>query len=441
MGSEEESYWEYVENANANAELFKDLKEEGWNTRLYTSEKYIKGVPASLVNNARENQEYVIKSKPEFAGKLYQLSFFYISPQFFKEKLFFYSGDFAKLCGLEDSRYEAYDIVNEPLFYQEFEKQSLKATKEENVFVLYHLFGIHGPYTINENVEYVEKGTSRKKQILGCMRILQEYFDEMKKLGLYDTSTIIITGDHGGRELFQNPAVLIKRPYEKDINTKNDAPLTFNNLYNTFLSLTVGKNVGEDMYADVDNEYRVHVAHQILENDIFGDNTKGYNTYLIPRYARDFDNIILKDSRYKKYKYELGEKILFANNQNEITMYAVKGVSGAEPNYVWTDGKEAVFRFETGKEISSDLELKLEHNGCFEGQTVTVIVNESEIEKFFVTEAGTLDVVIPNEYVKDGNIELKLLLPDAHKPNIGVDPEKLRELGIAIVSVEIKERE
>jgi len=33
----------------------------------------------------------------------------------------------------------------------------------------------------------------------GCMRLIYEYMEEMKRLGVYEDATIVITGDHPGR--------------------------------------------------------------------------------------------------------------------------------------------------------------------------------------------------------------------------------------------------
>ena len=54
---------------------------------------------------------------------------------------------------------------------------------------------------MNAQAQYVENGVSAVEQTKGCFFILNEYFRQMKELGIYKESTIIITGDHAEHQM------------------------------------------------------------------------------------------------------------------------------------------------------------------------------------------------------------------------------------------------
>ena len=61
--------------------------------------------------------------------------------------------------------------------------------REEKGFKFIHMFGAHNPYTINENVEKIPEGVQGWQQWVGCVKIVYEYINQMKELGIYDSST------------------------------------------------------------------------------------------------------------------------------------------------------------------------------------------------------------------------------------------------------------
>jgi len=72
----------------------------------------------------------------------------------------------------------------------------LSADEEQNVFSFVHLLASHNPYGYNENLKKT-KNSNEISQTRGAFKILQEYFNQMKALGIYDDATIIVMADHG----------------------------------------------------------------------------------------------------------------------------------------------------------------------------------------------------------------------------------------------------
>jgi len=68
--------------------------------------------------------------------------------------------------------------------------------KYSSAYRFYHMYGSHPGATVNENAEY-EKGVTLPQALRGDMKIIKTYLQQLKDLGVYDNSTIIITADHG----------------------------------------------------------------------------------------------------------------------------------------------------------------------------------------------------------------------------------------------------
>lgn len=83
-------------------------------------------------------------------------------------------------------------------FYNRLKEYGLKVADDSDAdfFKIIHLEGAHTPYTMNENAERVDVSTL-VAQIIGTLRIVSEYVDQLKALGVYEDTTIIVTADHG----------------------------------------------------------------------------------------------------------------------------------------------------------------------------------------------------------------------------------------------------
>ena len=90
-------------------------------------------------------------------------------------------------------------LLDDPTYYQDLTSHGLSAddTGEKGAFRIIHLEGSHFPYNMDENAQAVDEGVSAEQQRLGALKIVSEYLRQMKELGVYDQSTIIITADHG----------------------------------------------------------------------------------------------------------------------------------------------------------------------------------------------------------------------------------------------------
>ncbi len=298
---ETESLDQYYKRAYEASDLFSDFRSNGFGVNLYTSYMYLNHVDVSQVDNmAAANMRIV---EPIWYLKhIYKLTAYYAAPYILKGRLYFYSGVFDD--GIEVKSIKSEENVEEyriddPAFYRDFVSEGISLTDDKKIFVLYHLFGAHGPYNMDENAQYIEQSAELgDQQIAGVFKIITEYLDAMKKKGVYDNSTIIITADHGGAELYQNPAVYIKRKGETHSELVVDSsPITFRNVRATFVSTLpeeVKNRYGEDAFCGVTSlkEKRVLTADSVLMNNIGLEQSKNaYCRFWIGDPATDLTQI------------------------------------------------------------------------------------------------------------------------------------------------------
>ena len=130
-------------------------------------------------------------------------------------------------------------------FRTRLQAEGISLNDSEHTAVWYHLNGAHEPFVVDETGALAAEGTvTREQQCRGYFRMLSEYFDELKALGLYDDATIIISTDHGHYECFQ--ALFMIKPAGQTGTelTVNHAPVSQEDILPTILDL-----LGQD-YAD-----------------------------------------------------------------------------------------------------------------------------------------------------------------------------------------------
>ena len=199
---------DYLEKAWAGRNIIDILRENGYNTTLLLG-KLSTFRRFSHLNNRADNltalKESDVRIKhPEIVKTTLNISFGRAAPSFFKD-IFFTRFD----AGFSNEFFEWPDDVLTPAinnsadinYYNRLKTTGLYIQDERNTFTVAHLNCAHdGGYRYNQETDTVEfyKGGD---SIRGCFAILNEYFTQMKKLDVYDNSTIIIVADHGSRPL------------------------------------------------------------------------------------------------------------------------------------------------------------------------------------------------------------------------------------------------
>lgn len=293
-------YMEYVDNAHANSTFIEDIKAAGTDIRLFTSSNYISANVRENIDNFTTYDSNSL-SALNVGGLIKQsvkISAYRGAPYLVKAR-FQYTADVvnSKILVLP-ADYSVYE--DDYKFYQDLQAQGVTVNEAyDGAFRFYHMWGTHPGYKINENVE-LNPGDF-EDALRGDIKIIEEYIAQMKEQGIYDSSTIIITADHGSSAAsddlllpFETRPIMLVKPAGADsempIQT-SDAPVCHEDLFATVM-IGVGGDAtdyGTPIYdIEEDAQRDRYYYHTALYSDEDGE--VALREYLIQGDARDFAN-------------------------------------------------------------------------------------------------------------------------------------------------------
>lgn len=356
-------------------------------------------------------------------------------------------------------------------FIRAFEKYAAIGSGKKAEFKYYHLRGAHWPLQINEVYEYIENmpGTreSYVSQSRGVLTLLKRIFGKLKSLGLYDSSEIIVIGDHGSHGIIpadirgdenaddyishkvlasSRPLFLYKKSGAEMPLLFSDAPahlddvvcllsnqsaefrcdgrglfLSSNAIKRTFLYYDWTKE-----YGDWSREYMPPMHEYIVRGDV-RDISAWHSAYI--EYAK---GNVRKLPRAVPYK--VGNIISFSLGGN-AKQYTRRGWSDPEPTHRWTDAPEAAMRIELQSTKGNDLLLRMDASAYLGGgiphQDIAVVVNGSQVAVWQVAGWNWYEAHIPAGVVEDGVMEVVFVISDPTAPCEVSDSKDCRKLGIA----------
>lgn len=248
-------------NSKRNNTFYSRLKEQGYIANFYTNELTVlpdeanQSAIGKVANLVETECDYKIDNKI-MLDLFMNASLYRFAPLKFKYDLAFVAGDYKNAYRIINNSNDAVNDTieldmktNNAEFYQALLKNGLKTDDSSNYYILQHLEGVHPPYRINEKGEAVENATLQQTE-RGCWLYVQEYLNQLKKLGVYDDATIIITADHGLHNKIHDaqPIFFIKTPDETHEQYEvTSAPISFTDIMPTVMYLAGGK------YSDLGN--------------------------------------------------------------------------------------------------------------------------------------------------------------------------------------------
>lgn len=189
---------EYFKKAYTTSPFLKDLKSNGYDINIY-ADRYYEYSDAECFKDTVSNATKINGYTPDKTNILkYLLSLSDARTIACKMPTLLFrqtaSGTVLTLSKLnsEDKIYHDDDAK----LYKNLKSSGLHYTNSDKNYTFIYLHGTHSPYTLDADAQRVESSTS-KEQTMGSFKIIADYIDQMKKLGVYDNSTIVITGDHG----------------------------------------------------------------------------------------------------------------------------------------------------------------------------------------------------------------------------------------------------
>ncbi len=420
---------EYNEEVWLNAPPFYNfLHENDYDIRFFSDNKSIIGSTDGIADNYTITVKNHIGSYAAFGSRLYKLVCFYLSPQFAKQFFWTSTDDITQAVISDNSSYRKDNFQ----FYEDFKAAGGLTADYDKTFRLYHLYGVHMPYNLDENIEKIdeEQGTEQK-QLRGVLKEITLYINELKRLKIYDKSAIVITGDHGRHEddnPESNPAFLIKMPGESHKLEHNSSPVHFRNLHATLASTITddysfyGPSI-YDITSSSDVE-RLHTINRGIRNrnyvDDEWDDSYSCCRLIVPDEILNLDKYVAWDPfNINRIQYTLGDDIDFTDSKNKYISqlnYRLYKENGAA-----TASNELSICFDLQDYKKGSLSLHFTYDKIYnDEQNIRIYANGAHVGN--ITCAGEnsgIDniLTIPSKHIKDNELVIRMVFPNAVTPN------------------------
>ena len=226
-------------------DFYKKMHNQGYKVRLYTDNDRYSGDADNMIgkidNVVKCHSEYITDKIPTYLSML-KLSMYRYCPEFMKST--FYIADSIEInkhtkstnpvdnLDLSDwntvsNTSKDFGICYLNADYYKSLAEGLTPVSDEKLCIFQHIYGMHDPFMGIENNNALISINSSDIAVNSCMTILEEYIEQLKKIGVYDNSTIILTADHGMHEnLNQSQPIMLIKPAgtTKNSMTINTAP-------------------------------------------------------------------------------------------------------------------------------------------------------------------------------------------------------------------------
>ncbi len=215
------SYDEYFYNAYAHGTFLSDVSDAGYTIGIYSDSTGMNdedpSVRQEIVDQTLNVRHIDIPVDPlGTMGILAQCALYRDAPWLLKPWFWYYTDelnsamvantvpldDEGNLVSADADAGEGPTVyrMDDAGYYRKLQEHglSLDDEGEAGAFRFIHLTGPHYPYVLDEDASYVGDGNSSLvQQARGSLAIVAEYLEQMRELGVYDSSTIIVTADHG----------------------------------------------------------------------------------------------------------------------------------------------------------------------------------------------------------------------------------------------------
>lgn len=425
-------YAGFIAAAYADAPLYTMLAGDVWDARFFTDSRYV-SLDAGVVDNlARE--ELAVNDPAGLTRDLLRLCAFRYAPHFLKPQLWMYSNVFLPYAQAQgEPVYE----VTDPAFDARLREEGLEATVER-AFRLIHLTGMHPPYTMDADCQYQAQGVTAQEQMRGCLRLAEDYLEQLRALGVYDRSAVLILADHG-TETVHRPLLLLKRPGDTGEMAVNDAPVSYADLPATYVALLTGAQAGTELWSIPQGQARTRLYyHESSRNNAF--NLYEYSTQALSPSWEELiptGRVFHGDSLEAAAPYTLGETLYF-DLRATARPYLVSGFSSADFHSTWTVGESGRISLPLAQLPRSDtLTVEMKFLSIMGGsQRLRVDCGGQTVFEGTVTDY-TLRFSFPASLVQDQTLTLDFTYPDAISHLKAGLSEDTRQVAFAVTELTV----
>ncbi len=297
----------YMKEAWQTSTFLPNLRDEGYTITMYMEKGYTYSKIEDLqptVQNAI-HQELCVDQRRALQEVL-QLTAYRYAPYLLKPIFWTSSDRFSSLVYTTSG--QAPYITDDIQFFEKLSQNGLSIEGSRNRFAYIHLQGPHEPYVMDATAQLAVVGKRNViEQTKGSFHIVFHYLAELKRLGKYNDSTIIITGDHGARkdDFFPLDRPIVTALFVKPRGAGgtplvvNRAPVTTDNL-RPFLNAEAGlpyESLGRSYFDVPETEINARYLHHrlysrpknhMLTYEIVGDANDFSNWKLVNKFETDY---------------------------------------------------------------------------------------------------------------------------------------------------------
>ena len=294
---------DYMKNAYGNSAYLTALKDAGCDINVYTDSYYGYENAAHMrpyVSNTSGNVSYEIVNRPNLTLDMIRISLYRNIPFVLRHTLGNISTpmyDKYVSYGLED---EVYRTDMKAVYGQLTDGDFTFREAEKGVSYI-HVSGCHLPNMYGENFD---KATQDEKydsnvSLKQSFKIINAYLEEMKRMGVYENATVIITGDHSSIGSDDDPpakphitALMVKPAgVSEGEMAMSNAQIAPEDLFATVLK-AVGADAadGRTVFEIPEDEERTRTYRFQLVDGTLYEGKYSEAVYEIVGSAHDFDN-------------------------------------------------------------------------------------------------------------------------------------------------------
>ena len=205
----DESYDTYVAERYGRSDFLDKIHDANYSIGLYTDSMRISTLPSEeqyRITSKTVNMHDLPNSMMDFGGtlySLYQMGQYRDAPWPFKWAFWYYTDQINQsmvATTADTAPEESVYTIDDVRYYNRLRQIHLSLEEDgyDGAYRFIHLLGSHYPFNYDEEVNYLGEDQSNVfKQSQGAIHIVTEYINQLKELGVYENTTIIITADHG----------------------------------------------------------------------------------------------------------------------------------------------------------------------------------------------------------------------------------------------------
>ena len=307
---------DYLDSTYKSSSFLKDLKRNGYNINLYL-DKYYEYTDAKafegIADNVREVTSYKA-NKSKILKYLIKLSVVRVF-KFSLAQVMYLNANRGVTSTFSTLECDGEMYHDDDAWLSDLYDNKLTNNGCDKTFTFIYMQGSHTPYRLDENGDASENA-DEISQTVGSFKTIKKYCKRLKELGVYDNTTIIISGDHGDPHAETEPlheltdegvttAIFIKPRNAENTKTKSSSSeVSVSDIIPTVVKdakIKTNEDYGKSVFEINETEHRTRIFYQSVYD--INHHKLGLNKYEITGNAHDIKNWKLTDKIRTEYAW------------------------------------------------------------------------------------------------------------------------------------------